>query len=75
MMGDNDFATGYAIGQSDNGNRGNGMFGGDCWIWIIVVFALLFGWGNGGWGLRRFRPIRWAAMAALLAQLPLQPVR
>lgn len=50
MMGDNDFATGYAIGQSDNGNRGNGMFGGDCWIWIIVVFALLFGWGNGGWG-------------------------
>lgn len=20
------------------------------WLWIIVVFALLFGWGNNGWG-------------------------
>lgn len=48
-MGDNDFATGYAIGQSDGGCR-DGMFGGGSWIWIIIVFALLFGWGNGGWG-------------------------
>lgn len=29
-------------------NSMNG-FGGD-WIWILVVFALLFGWGNNGWG-------------------------
>ena len=30
---------------------GNGMngWGGD-FLWIIVVFALLFGWGNNGWG-------------------------
>lgn len=30
---------------------GNGMngWGGD-WIWILVVFALLFGWGGNGWG-------------------------
>lgn len=33
------------------GGHNNGMngFGGD-WIWILVVFALLFGWGNNGWG-------------------------
>lgn len=33
-----------------SGNGGNGMngWGGD-WIWILVVFALLFGWGNNGW--------------------------
>lgn len=33
-----------------NGNNGWGDGG---WLWIIVVFALLFGWGNGGfagWG-------------------------
>lgn len=37
--------AGYGYGM------GNGMnaFGGD-WIWILVVFALLFGWGNNGWG-------------------------
>lgn len=23
--------------------------GAGCW-WIIVLFALIFGWGNGGWG-------------------------
>lgn len=34
-----------------SGNGGNGMngWGGD-WIWILVVFALLFGWGGNGWG-------------------------
>lgn len=33
------------------GGYNNGMngFGGD-WIWILVVFALLFGWGNNGLG-------------------------
>lgn len=34
-----------------NGNNGGWADGG--WLWIIVVFALLFGWGNGGfdgWG-------------------------
>lgn len=29
-------------------NNGWGADGG--WLWIIVVFALLFGWGNGGFG-------------------------
>lgn len=34
----------------NGGNNGNGMWGDGNWLWIIVVFALLFGWGNGGWG-------------------------
>lgn len=34
-----------------NGNYGNnGGWADGGWLWIIVVFALLFGWGNGGWG-------------------------
>ena len=50
-MGDNDFATGYAIGQSDSkGNGGGiGMWGDQGW-WVIIIFALLFGWGGNGWG-------------------------
>lgn len=51
-MGDGDFATGYAIGQNDGNSRNSGgMFGDGNWLWIIVVFALLFGWGGyGGFG-------------------------
>lgn len=36
-------------GYNGGGNNGMNGFGGD-WIWILVVFALLFGWGNNGWG-------------------------
>ena len=44
-----DFMSGFLAGQGDgNSNRG-GMFGGDGW-WAIIIFALIFGWGNGGWG-------------------------
>ena len=49
----NDFATGYAIGQNDgrsNGGCGFGDMGGG-WMWIIVLFALMFGgFGFGGIG-------------------------
>ena len=45
---DNSLATGYMIGADRNNGYGNGMFGGD-WAWIII-FALLFGWGNNGYG-------------------------
>ena len=31
-----------------NGNNGWGCDGG--WLWIIVVFSLLFGWGGNGFG-------------------------
>lgn len=34
-----------------NGNNGGWADGG--WLWIIVVFALLFGWGNGGFMQRK----------------------
>lgn len=33
----------------NGGNNGNGMFGGDGW-WAIIIFALIFGWGRGGYG-------------------------
>lgn len=49
-MGDNDFATGYALGADSGGNNNSGgMWGGDGW-WAIIIFAMIFGWGNGGWG-------------------------
>ena len=44
-----DFMSGFIAGQGDgNSNRG-GMFGGDGW-WAIIIFALIFGWGRGGFG-------------------------
>lgn len=43
-----DFMSGFLAGQGDGNNRG-GMFGGDGW-WAIIIFALIFGWGNGGYG-------------------------
>ena len=32
-----------------NGGFGNGFFGSDG-IWAILLFAMIFGWGNNGWG-------------------------
>ena len=48
---DNDFATGYALGSDSNGGCNNG-FGGGAWegIWGIIILAMVFGWGRGGWG-------------------------
>ena len=34
----------------NGGGFGNGMFGDGSWIFLIILFALIFGWGNGGWG-------------------------
>lgn len=51
--GNGSFAEGYAVGRDSNGGccngNGNGFFGGDGW-WAIILFAMIFGWGNGGWG-------------------------
>lgn len=49
-MAENDALMAYAMGQ-DNANCNNGGFGnfGDGWI-AIILFALIFGWGNGGFG-------------------------
>lgn len=53
-MADNDFMSGYALGQNEgsrNGGGGGFMDGNGSWVWILVIFALLFGWGgNGSWG-------------------------
>lgn len=38
-------AYGVAGGSGGSGNNG---FGEGSWIWILVIFALLFGWGNNG---------------------------
>lgn len=48
-----DFMNGFVAGQNDGGGRGcaDGFGGG--WLWIIVVFALLFGWGGNGFGGNR----------------------
>ena len=48
-MADDSMALGYALGQDSNNGNGNGMWGGDGW-WAIILFAMIFGWGNGGWG-------------------------
>ena len=40
-----EFTNGFLVGQNDGGNR-DGFFGGDG-IWAILLFALIF---NGGWG-------------------------
>lgn len=51
-MADNDFMTGYVAGQNEGGRGGNGGFmdGAGSWVWILVIFALLFGWGGNGNG-------------------------
>lgn len=55
---DNEFATGYALGQNDSNSHNNGgMFGGD-WggLLAILVIAALFGggFGFGGFGFGGF---------------------
>ncbi len=45
------FALGYAMGTDSNNNNGGGNnngWGDSGFLWIIVIFALLFGWGNNG---------------------------
>ena len=50
---DNDFAPGYALGSDSGNTSGNGMWGGDGW-WAIILFAMIFGWGRGGFGFGGF---------------------
>lgn len=47
---DSSFAEGFIAGQNGS-NNGNGMWGGG-WdgLWGIIILAMIFGWGNGGWG-------------------------
>lgn len=51
-MMDSSYTSGFIAGQNSN-NRNDGGFGfGDGWsgIWGIIILAMIFGWGNGGWG-------------------------
>lgn len=48
-----DFMNGFVAGQNDGGCRNSGDWGGGSWLWIIVVLALLFGWGGNSWGGNR----------------------
>lgn len=47
-MGEDNFSLGYALGQDGN-KSGGGVFDGDSWI-VLILFALIFGWGRGGFG-------------------------
>lgn len=51
-MDNNDFALGMLAGQDSGSgsccNNGNGMWGEG--IWSIVLLAIIFGWGRGGFG-------------------------
>lgn len=38
----------YGVAGGGNSGGGNNGFGEGSWIWILVIFALLFGWGNNG---------------------------
>lgn len=49
-MAEDNFAMGYALGQDSGGNRNDGGMWGDGGWWAIILFAMIFGWGNGGWG-------------------------
>lgn len=44
-------ATVPLVANVDGGNGGSNAWGGgwDAWI-VIILFALIFGWGNNGWG-------------------------
>lgn len=44
------FAEGYAIGRDTNGGNNGGFGWGQDFLWIIVVLAVLFGWGGNGFG-------------------------
>lgn len=49
-MGEDNMTLGYLMGQESNNNRGDGLFGGgDGWLGLIVLVALLGG-GFGGLG-------------------------
>lgn len=50
MFTDNSGFTMPVVPAGYNNAGANGAWGDSGWLWIIVVFALLFGWGNNGFG-------------------------
>lgn len=49
MFSNSNCASVPLVANIDGNGNNNGWADGG-WLWIIVVFALLFGWGNGGLG-------------------------
>lgn len=50
MVGNNGMGYNMNVvpqGYADGGN--GGMFGGN-WMWFLLVWMAMFGWGNGGFG-------------------------
>ena len=50
MFNSNNAPFTMPVMPANGAGYGNGGWGDGGWLWIIVVFALLFGWGNNGWG-------------------------
>lgn len=50
MAESNDLAIGYAMGQDSNGGNNSGWGGAWEGIWGIIILAMVFGWGNNGFG-------------------------
>lgn len=46
----NNTASVPLVASIDGNGNNSGAWGDGGWLWIIVVFALLFGWGNNGFG-------------------------
>lgn len=43
----NELLTGFLAGQGD-GNKNNGGFFGNEGLWAVIILAIIFGWGRGG---------------------------
>lgn len=50
MFNSNNTPFTMPVMPATGGYADGGAWGDGGWLWIIVVFALLFGWGNNGWG-------------------------
>ena len=48
MAENNDFTTGFMLGQDSGGGRGGFMNGDGTWLWFIIILFALFGNGFGG---------------------------
>lgn len=46
----NGFAYGYPVFPYGNGYGNNSGFGDGGWLWLILILAVMGGWGNNGFG-------------------------
>lgn len=43
----NELLTGFLAGQGENNNKSGGFFGNEG-LWAVIILAIIFGWGRGG---------------------------